>query len=695
MVLFYIVGIVSGRYIESFSSLAIFTLLVLALCYAASNHFNKKISALIFIFFLLGLALTRNTLFNKNKYLESTLGIDAQITGIVLESQPQPYGGHKIILKAFETIHNGNKYMGKYKISADIQYGAATSEILTIYGKLEALALPSNLGSYNEQIYLLSDRIRYKIRASSTESRGVSHDFNYCLSKIRSKAISIYSQTLPESESAIMQSMVLGFDENLSDETSELYKTSGIYHILAISGLHILILSNIIASALGLFLSKKKAAIITLALLALYCVFTGASPSTLRAVIMFSIIAFGNLIYREPDLLTSLALSAFIILLHSPLYLFKIGFQLSFSAVLGIGLFNEPVKRILFKTLKIKNDYLSETLSTMLSVNLIVSYASMFYFYRFNPYFMFANFIVLPTASFILAVGVLALAIGFININIAIFFSGAIYYLLKLYEAICALISNLPLSSILVGRPGIIASIIYFLVLVMIYLFEKKKKFVIIYTFVFIILAIPISLLMPKHTKVAILDVSQGDSFVINKGKKTFIIDCGNRPNNLLNYLDFNGINTIEAVFLSHTDSDHSGAIPQLAQNKKIKNIFMPKRGYEGDEVHAFLSENIGLYNYKLNYLTSGNSVSFEGLNFQCVSPKEENIQDANEGSMAIKFTHGKNSFLFTGDMGFESEQLLLHDNIESDVLKISHHGSATSSSSEFLEKVNPKLCVI
>ncbi len=684
MSIFFICGIVVGTYINEY---LFFAALILILAFSLKNFFNYKFSILFFLFFVIGLFLTRNAMFKKDIFLENALNNKIEIAGKIQEIKELDSGRYRAVIEIFETKFEKYGYSEKYRIYADIPNKAEISEIISLTGSLENFGHQKNPGEFNEKMHWLSRNVIYKFYALSTNSYGIEKDLNYWINKLKTKSIQIYDNVLPKNESAIMQSMVLGFDDNLSDETLELYKIGGIYHILAISGLHIIILSEIILKIFQLFLSKRKSIFITFAFLIFYGVFTGLAQSTTRAIIMFTIVNLGNLIYRESDLLTSLSLSAFLILIFRPLSLYNIGFQLSFSAVLGIALFDDSLKRIL----PIKNEYILNAVSSMIAANLIVSLLSMYYFYNFYPYFLIANLIILPTASFILSAGILILFLGFISLNLASFFSGSVYFLLKIYEIICRFLAALPFSEILTGRPGILFFVFYlsFLFILILYLHLEKKKIILFSEILLVAILIWIFLPQSPNTKITMVDVSQGDAFVIEKNKKLFLIDCGNRPRTILNYLDYKGCSEIEAVFLSHTDADHAGALLDIMADKKIKNIFLPKADYEDDEIQKSISEK-----FDIQYLKNGDIMNFGDLDILCISPK--NIKkDINEDSMVLKIVHNQISFLFTGDIGIETELELMNENIQADVLKIAHHGSANSSGIEFLKKVNPQIALI
>lgn len=220
-------------------------------------------------------------------------------------------------------------------------------------------------------------------------------------------------------EYAVATAILLGYDEELPQYLRKGYVASGAMHILSVSGLHVGIIYLIFNFLFGLFLvgksTEKIRFLLLLVLVWFYAFLTGLSPSVLRSAIMISIILLGNMLHRKGNLINSLAASAFVLILADPSNLMNIGFQLSYSAVLGIALFQEPISKMLYfknRILRFGWDSVSVTIAAQLTTLPLILY----YFHQFPLYFIPANLILIPLSFVILVSGMALLVLFFIPV---------------------------------------------------------------------------------------------------------------------------------------------------------------------------------------------------------------------------------------------------------------------------------------
>nr|WP_242873118.1 ComEC/Rec2 family competence protein [Clostridium magnum] len=199
--------------------------------------------------------------------------------------------------------------------------------------------------------------------------------------------------------------------------------------------------------------------------------------------------------------------------------------------------------------------------------------------------------------------------------------------------------------------------------------------------------------------KVNYIDVGQGDSILVQVNGKNLLIDAG--PNSstdkLISYLNKQNIKKLDFVVATHPHEDHIGAMDTIINKYNIGEFYAPKKTTTTKTfesmVNALKSKNI-----KINAATAGVSLDL-GKNVKCemIAPNAPNYEDLNNYSAVIKITYGNSKFLFMGDAESLSEKEILNKNhdISSDVLKLGHHGSSSSSSKAFLDKVSPKIAII
>ena len=194
------------------------------------------------------------------------------------------------------------------------------------------------------------------------------------------------------------------------------------------------------------------------------------------------------------------------------------------------------------------------------------------------------------------------------------------------------------------------------------------------------------------------IDVGQGDSILILTETSSVLIDGGDRSYEeyLLEYLNSAGIEKFDYVVATHPHADHIGGLTAVINNFQVDNFMMPDKiatttSFER-MINALLDKNITIVEP-----VAGDEFFLNDLHFTVVAPNSKEYDNTNDYSIVLTLKHGENSFIFTGDAErvSEDEMLISYRNIRADVLKVGHHGSATSTSREFLEQVSPSIAVI
>lgn len=202
----------------------------------------------------------------------------------------------------------------------------------------------------------------------------------------------------------------------------------------------------------------------------------------------------------------------------------------------------------------------------------------------------------------------------------------------------------------------------------------------------------------PKNLEVYYIDVGQGDSiFIISPEGKTILIDGGEKDSDVTDFLKSRKIKTIDVLIATHPHLDHIGGLVNVIKNYDVKSVYMPKATHTTKTFENLILAIKGK-GLKIKPVYEGVTLPFEDINAVFVAPQKDIKNDnLNEYSAVLKLTYKNTSFLFTGDAENGSEQRMLSSkqNIKADVLKIGHHGSKSSTSTTFLNKVNPKYAVI
>lgn len=198
--------------------------------------------------------------------------------------------------------------------------------------------------------------------------------------------------------------------------------------------------------------------------------------------------------------------------------------------------------------------------------------------------------------------------------------------------------------------------------------------------------------------KVHFIDVGQADSILIENKDEYILIDAGNNADSdlVVNYIKENNIKNLKYVIGTHPHEDHIGGLDKVIDNFNIGTLYMPK---VTATTKTFKDVVASAKSKKLNFTVPKVEEKFTVGDSTCTifAPNSESYEDMNEYSIVIKLEYGDTSFLFTGDAETVSEKEMINKgfNLKSTVLKLGHHGSHTSTSEEFLNKVNPTYGVI
>ena len=582
-----------------------------------------------------------------------------------------------------------------------------TIHIQGVYSTFQAV---SNPGGFDENLYYKSQGINAKIFADSLEIVDDRLDFfQQGLFLLRQQAMEQLLEVMEERDAGVLGAMILGEKSYLPEDRKEQFQKTGIGHLLAISGLHV----SLLGAGLFFFLRSyclpmRKAVVVTVVFLFLYGQFTGFPVATERAVLMMVCGLLARYTGRCYDALSAMALSGIITLIQQPLQLFQCGFILSYTAIAGIVLFS-PVMEKLSPYFK-KNGFWGKMLQAVLSsisVFLVTMPVMLWFFYEISPYAVLANLVVLPLLYLLVGAGVFGCVLSFFWKAAGGFLLSTVHYILRFYEMVCLAVEELPGCSVVTGRPAPGLILFYYVILAGgIFLYVKwDKKWTILIAGM---LLAGILLLFPPSIPFLYiqLDVGQGDCAVILCGEKTYLIDGGSTSEKevgkyvISRSLKYYGRSRIDAVFITHSDADHTNGILELAANQKnwdirIEKIIMPEI-QKIDAGYKMLCRSFKSYNIKGNKMKKGDLLSCQALRIRCVHPAPDyEWESENDYSLTLDITYRDLRILVTGDLEQEGENAVGTLRGGYDLLKVGHHGSKTSTSQEFLAMVSPRYAVI
>jgi len=598
--------------------------------------------------------------------------------------------------------------------------GPAVGEKIRVFGEGKAADPARNPGVFDYRLYCRSKGISGIVYAEGyAVTGGKVHVLSDGLYRIRRflydrlKAIA-----LPE-DAGILSAVLFGEKEDLDSGIYELYRKNGISHLLAISGLHVSIVG------LGIWKMFRKggagfwiSGIFAGGFLLAYGMMVGSGASVARAVSMAGLSFLAAAVGRTYDLPTAMCIPAAGLLLTHPYLLTQASFQLSFLAVTSLvypgRLFSGRGKKLF------TNEKISAAASaffTSLSIQMVTAPVILWHSFGIPVYGVFLNLIVIPLMTYVVISGFLGLGLSFLSVPVGSAMLGGAHYILKFYEGICNWTGELPGAELVLGQPEVwkIGCYYGFVVLgVVIYesgmkIAENKKHRLIFLCAAWLAAFLFLLPSRPTGLSVTFLDVGQGDGIVLRSASHTILVDCGSSQQKtvgekvLVPYLKSQGVTHVDLAVMTHGDQDHMNGIRYLLEHPesgiRLGGLMMPRAGK--DEIYGKMAALAKKQKIPVYYAAAGDRVENilgKGMYMECLSPDgEAEFSDRNEESLVFRVTYDRFSLLLTGDMETGGEENLVESGVLSPVtvLKAGHHGSATSSGENFLEKVSPSVTVL
>ncbi|NMB10429.1 MAG: DNA internalization-related competence protein ComEC/Rec2, partial [Tissierellia bacterium] len=465
----------------------------------------------------------------------------------------------------------------------------------------------------------------------------------------RKNVSEVLNKSLDEKNSMLMKSIILG-DSSFLDEADVLkFRKLGLSHILAISGLHIGIIFGFIIYILNVLkVHRSKSMLISIILIWIYGYLVGYPPSVLRGSIMFSFMILANITSYRYDSLNILSLSGLLMLLYRPLWLFSVGFQLSFLATATILLFTPRVKDII----NINNKKIKDALIIIISAQIGTLPLVIYYFNELQSISILANLMLVPLLSISLVFSFTTLIVSILSIKLSIFIGILTNAILNISNFIADILNNFTYLNITIHSPSVLEMLIYYFIIFVllkiidISLLEKKVQRFMFTSFIIITILDTVISSFNSYTKIEFIDVGQGDSCLVRFKDKNILIDTGGSimnsfnigENILLPYLQKTGVKTIDGVFISHFHEDHAQGLISLFGNINIKNIFASYKDSSND-LYRQVVEEANKYSVPIRLVTEGDNIKINKSSYiETLSPPidVDHLDDNNKSLVFI-----------------------------------------------------------
>jgi competence protein ComEC len=624
----------------------------------------------------------------------------------VVETTPEIYGKNhgyfllKIIDKKYGRIKN---LLIRIYFKSGERLRFFRGDIVKIYAGFYSIKRLNNFYKSFSDNYFLSEKISgtgYIKTIALITKTGVKNPIYHYLSEYKYDFSRFLDKCGVDKQSiSIIKAVIIGERKGVPDKLKFLWKESGIYHLLAISGAHIGLLSLLLFYLLSLFkIDKRKIYYFQIFFILSFLLFIGYNPPVFRASVMIVLYFIGKLLWRDIDILHIVSLSGIIYLSLFPLSLLGAGFILTYYTTIFLILIFRKFSHLFFVSLKIENSLYLVFFAFMISLPLNI------YFFNYAPFgSIIINFI---------AVFLIPLILFFSFFSLVLFKISAIaaFYLIK--PAILFIniinITGEKIGSHLFIRPITPPFLFVFISisLLLLFILIKKRKSVF---FILTIISLLFLTFFPEkkisNSSVYFLNVGQGDSSFVETPSCRFLIDCGGsyKKNNFIGEYIVSGflfkhrVKKIDGIFISHFHPDHYYGCLRIIKNFNVDKIYI-YNSIKKIEGFKELTSVIDKRKTKIIFLKHGDKVKIGESRIIILHPDKNIVKRvSNNDSLVVKVILGDWKILFTGDLEKEGEKMILtrNEDIKADILKVAHHGSKTSSTEEFIKKVAPAFAVI
>jgi len=609
-------------------------------------------------------------------------------------------------------VHYIETEIEKQEFSDEVRVGL----VCTFDGLLRAPQISRNPNAFNYKQYLYTQKIHWIYEVNEISLQECYPQENWSISrvllKIRESGIKKIESYFEGSTAGVIQALIYGERTNIESEIINSYQSLGLIHLLAISGLHVSLMTGMVYfTCIRLGITRESTAIFLFCSLPVYIIIAGGSPSVIRSVLM-SMLLFASMIWwKKGGMLDVISLACLCMLAINPYYLTNIGFQLSFMVSAALILSSKAIFR-----------HYPNTFTSLFVVSFLSQIASLpillHHFYEFSLLSLPLNMLYVPLYSVvILPFALITVFLLAVFDPVGQLFADVLSLLLDWINGVTVWASQSHLSVLTLGKPGIIVMVFYSVTIIYFLICWEKRKTLKQFALCAPIVVLLIHLVLPylnPYGEVTMLDVGQGDSIYIELPfrKGVYLIDTGgtiqfeqeewtirrkefSTADIILPYLKSRGVRKIDKLIITHGDQDHIGGAQKLVEKIQVKEIVFGKTKKDSSK-EAQLKKIAFDKEINITHVERGQKWEHGGYTFHVLAPLGNEMKE-NDNSIVLYAKLGGLRWLFTGDTEKNGELDLIktYKNLRTDVLKVGHHGSKTSSTEDFIELLNPKVALI
>ena len=538
--------------------------------------------------------------------------------------------------------------------------------------------------TFNYKKYLYHQGILNVININSIDKISSSNNIFYKL-----KNYLLFRTFKLKKSYSYINSLLLGNNDYMDDNIIEAYRSNGISHLFAVSGLHVsffFLLLKLIFHKLRF--KEKLINFLLIVFLFFYMFITDFSPSILRCGVFNILTILFSILKIKVNQMNILILDFSILIFINPFYLFNIGFQYSFLVSFALILSNKIISKYSYFIKILFISFVAFIFSYPVSIN---------NFYEVNFLSIILNLFFPLYVSFIL------LPFSFISFLFPVF-DNAMYFLIRVIESVSLFFEHMAIFNVSMCKLNVLIILLYYVMLCLILSHVKRCVFLKLFVFFFFFCIMHFSNFFKQNNILHFFDVGQGDSILYSVNNNNILIDSGGvvkyndnqytyslSSNKIIPFLKSYGIKKLDYFILTHGDYDHMGEAINLINNFKVEKVI-----FNCGEFNELENELIKVLDKKkIPYYSCIKELNMDDNKLYFLNNKD--YGNENDNSSVIYTELNNHKFLFMGDAGIEVEEDLIEKyNLKDiDVLKVGHHGSKTSSGKTFIDEINPKYSII
>ena len=525
-------------------SVLLLSFLILAIAFLNSRRLNFQYNffsySAFIVAFLIGITtqVCHTNLYQKNHYFNQIGSIETvhlieislkeklknsafndRFVANVLKFDNKNSTGKIIVNFRKDSLNNNNLIIGnRLKINASIYRNRAIK----------------NLNQFDYSKYLENQNIYAQIYCNFSDvniSPIIDKNIWYFTSKFRNQIIhNLQKNGFSKNELAVVVALILGQQQDISPEILQDYQLAGAVHILSVSGLHVGFILLFVGYLLKPFPNTKnwktyKLLIVILSLW-LFGFIAGLAPSVLRSVVMFSFVAVGRYLGRGVNIYNTLLVSAFIILLFQPSFLFDVGFQLSYISLFFI-IWLQPLFASIWHPKSKIILFLWDIITVSFAAQIGAMGLSIYYFHQFPGLFFLTNLVILPAMGFILGYGVIVMLLAYFDV-VPIFAGKILEYSIWILNQVIAWIASLEqfiLRDISMNKTILIG--FYFMIFGVFWYFKKPNFNKLVFALIAVV-CFQISILSSKYiyqtqSELVVFNIKKNTIIAERSGQKTIV----------------------------------------------------------------------------------------------------------------------------------------------------------------------------